>query len=62
MVADRIAPNPLGLLNFLCPCGLGRLGALEDGLLNGLLNGFLPKLEGGAPYEEGGALYAECGC
>jgi hypothetical protein len=54
MVADRAAPNPLGLLNFLNPWGLGRLNVLEGGLLNGFL---LPKVEGGAPNEEGGDLY-----
>ena len=53
MVADRAAPNPRGLLNFLYPWGLGRYEALEDGLLNGFL---LPKEEVDAPYEEGGAL------
>ena len=58
MVADRIDPNPRGLLNVLYPADLGWLKVFEDGLLNG----FFPKWEGVAPYEEGGILYVECGC
>ena len=58
MVANRINPNPRGLLNFLYPADLGWLKVFK----NGLLNGFFPKWKGVTPYEKGDSLYKECGC